>query len=103
MLGGAIGARGSINYISGLADQLDSFLDQYLNSSTGFLELKVDGLNDDLQDIAEDQLKLDARMEAQEALLRAKFLAADSIIASIKNIESFLTQQFDAFAAAGKK
>jgi len=56
-----------------------------------------------LADIAEDQLKLDARMESQEALLRAKFLAADSIIASIKNIETFLTQQFDAFAAAGKK
>ena len=103
VLGGATGARGSINYISGLADQLNDFLDQYLNSSTGFLELKVDALNDDLLDIAEDQTSLDARMEAQEALLRAKFLAADSIIASIKNIETFLTQQFDAFAAAGKK
>jgi len=103
VLGGATGARGSINYISGLADQLNDFLDQYLNSSTGFLDLKVDGLNDDLADIAEDQLKLDARMESQEALLRAKFLAADSIIASIKNIETFLTQQFDAFAAAANK
>ena len=70
--------------------------------STGSLGLQVDGLNDDLDDLTEDQADLDTRMEAQESLLRAKFLAADSIIAGIKNMELFLTQQFEAFAAAAK-
>ncbi len=102
ILGGATGARGTVNYISGLADQLNELLETYLQTNTGTLNLKVDGLNDDLADLAEEQSDLDIRMEAQEQLLRAKFLAADSIIASIKNTELFLTQQFEAFTAASK-
>ena len=103
ILGGATGDRGTVNYISGLADQLNELLETYLKTNTGTLNLKVDGLNDDLADLAEEQSDLDIRMESQEQLLRAKFLAADSIIAGIKNMELFLTQQFDAFAAAAKK
>jgi len=103
VIGGSTGDRGTVNYISGLADQINDLLDLYLNSSTGSLGLQVDGLNDDLDGLTEDQTDLDTRMEAQESLLRAKFLAADSIIAGIKNMELFLTQQFDAFAAAAKK
>ena len=102
VLGGSTGARGSINYISGLADQLDNFLDTYLKTGTGTLNLKVGSLKSDLLDIAEDQLSLDNRMIAQEELLRAKFLAADNIIASIKTMETFLTQQFAAFTAVNK-
>ncbi|MEH6346634.1 MAG: flagellar filament capping protein FliD [Bermanella sp.] len=102
VLGGATGDRGTINYISGLADQLNTLLETYLKTNTGTLNLKVDGLNDDLAGFAEQQAELDIRMAAQETLLRAKFLAADSIIATIKTTESFLTQQFEAYAAAGK-
>ncbi len=102
VLGGATGDRGSVNYISGLADQINDLLETYLKVGTGTLNIKVGGLTDDLTDIAEEQAALDVRMDAQEELLRAKFLAADSIIASIKNMELFLTQQFEAFAAAGK-
>ena len=102
VLGGATGDRGTVNYISGLADQLDNLLETYLKTNTGTLNLKVDGLNEDLADLAEQQEELDIRMAAQETLLRAKFLAADSIIASIKSTETFLTQQFEAYAAAGK-
>ncbi|MEY8251552.1 MAG: flagellar filament capping protein FliD, partial [Colwellia sp.] len=89
VLGGATGARGTVNYISGLADQINDLLETYLATNTGTLNLKVDGLNEDLLDLVKEQSELDTRMEAQEELLRAKFLAADSIIASIKNIELF--------------
>ncbi len=102
VLGGATGARGSVNYISGLADQLDNLLETYLATNTGTLNLKVDGLNEDLVGLAKEQTDLDARMDAQEEILRAKFLAADTIIANIKTMETFLTQQFEAFAAAAK-
>ncbi len=102
VLGGSTGSRGTVNYISGLADQLNDLLDLYLDSGTGSLGLKVDGLNDDLDELAEEQSDLDIRMDAQEKLLRAKFLAADSIIASIKTMETFMTQQFEAFAASAK-
>jgi len=102
ILGGAIGDRGSVNYISGLADQINNLLETYLATNTGTLNLKVDGLNDDLTGLAEEQSELDIRMEAQEQLLRAKFLAADSIIATIKTMETFMTQQFEAFTAANK-
>lgn len=102
VLGGVTGDRGTVNYISGLADQLNSLLDAYLDSGTGYLELKVDGLNDVVDELDQDLLDLDARMESQEAQLRAKFLAADAIIANIKTMETFLTQQFEAFTAAAK-
>ncbi len=102
VIGGSTGDRGTVNYISGLADQINDLLDLYLNSNSGSLGLQVAGLNDDLDELTQEQTDLDARMVAQEALLRAKFLAADSIIASIKSTETFLTQQFEAFAAAGK-
>ncbi len=103
VLGGSTGARGTVNYISGLADQINDLLDLYLNSSTGSLDLQVDGLNDDLDELANDQTDLDARMDAQEELLRAKFLAADLVISNIKLMETFLTQQFDAFAAVANQ
>ncbi len=102
VLGGSTGSRGNVSYISGLADQLSDLLKTYLASGTGTLDLRVDGLNDDLLELDEEQIELDARMVSQEELLRANFLAADAMIAQINSMSTFLTQQFEAFAAAGK-
>lgn len=102
VLGGSTGDRGSITYISGLADQLNDVLKSYLQVNTGDIDLRVDGLNDELDEFTEELEELDARMAAQEELIRAKFLAADKIIAGLKSLESYVTQQFEAFTAASK-
>ena len=94
--GGAVGARGSLTYISGFGDQLKTILDGFLNSRDGLLTGKQNSLEDDLAVIDEDRAKLEARISAQETRLKSQFAYNDAIIQTINTTLDYLTQQFDA-------
>jgi flagellar hook-associated protein 2 len=94
--GGAVGARGSLTYISGFGDQLKTILDGFLNSRDGLLTGKQNSLEDDLTTIDEDRAKLEARISAQEARLKSQFAYNDAIIQTINTTLDYITQQFDA-------
>ncbi len=98
--GGALGERGSVTYIAGIADQLKDLLQDFLDPNSGILAGKFSTLDTQNKTLAEDKESFDARISATEARLKAQFLYNDSIIASLKITENFLTQQFEAMANA---
>jgi len=101
--GGELGERGSVTYISGIADQLKDLLQDFLDPNGGLLDTKFDTLDKQQEQLDEDRENFDARIAATEARLKAQFLYNDSIIATLKTTENFLTQQFEAMANAQKK
>jgi flagellar hook-associated protein 2 len=73
---------------------MKSFLD-----SSGLITGREKALERDMEGIQEDRDRLDARLEAQEQRLKAKFLFNDLIVSQLKTTEDFLTQQFEILAA----
>jgi len=100
--GGALGDRGSVTYISGIADQLKDLLQEFLDPKNGILATKFSTLDTQNDSLAEDRESFDARVAATEARLKAQFLYNDAIISTLKVTENFLTQQFEAMANANK-
>lgn len=90
--GGALGERGEVSFVRGIADQLDTLLDSFLDSN-GLLSNRTSSLTKELEGIAEDRIDLESRIEASEARLRSSFLANDLIISSLNTTADFLTSQ----------
>jgi len=94
--GGSVGMRGEVTYITGFGDQLKTIMDGFLNGEKSVMSTRLHALDDDIAAIDEDREKLNARMEAQEARLRSKFLYNDAIIQTLNTTMNFVQQQFDA-------
>jgi flagellar capping protein FliD len=101
--GGDLGDRGSITYVSGIADQLKNLLQNFLDPNGGTLNTKFNALEKQQVTLDEDKESFDARIAATEARLKSQFLYNDLIISSLKTTEDFLTQQFEAMANSRSK
>lgn len=100
--GGELGDRGSVTYITGFGDQLKNLLDNYLDASEGFIATKLSGFDDDLEVVDVDKARLDARIEAQEARLKAQFLYNDAIIQTLNTTLDYVKQQFEVLNGSKK-
>lgn len=103
--GGALGARGNIEFSRGLGHLLDKLADSYV-SSTGSIKGKTDSLDKQIESINDQRTAFNLRLVAIEKRYRAQFTALDSTLSSLNQTSSFLSQQFDALSAAiggGKK
>ena len=92
ILGGSEGERGSVSFVRGVADQLDTLLDSFLGSN-GLLTNKTDSLNDELAEIDEERADLETRLQRSEERLRSSFLANDLIISNLNSQSDFLSSQ----------
>lgn len=95
--GGTTGGRGSINYIQGIADRAVGLITDIVGAD-GALDNRTGGLQDKLDDIAEERERFEARMEAYRERLVAQFSAADSLIARLNSTLDFVSQQLAALA-----
>jgi flagellar hook-associated protein 2 len=93
--GGALGARGTVTFSRGYADQLDRFLDTVL-ADDGSLQARTSGIDASIKRLDERQLQLEARLEQIEKRYRAQFTALDSMLSSMNSTSTFLTQQLAA-------
>lgn len=100
--GGALGQRGSVNYITGFADQLNEKLLSMLSKTGGLITNKQDALESEKEVLLEKRTALDARMSAQEALLKSNFLYNDAIVSKLNSTGDFIKQQFEAMNNAKK-
>ena len=96
--GGALGSRGSVSYIKGVAENLSVLLTGFL-STGGLFSNRTNSLNLELESIADKRVALDARIERSEARLRTSFLANDIIISQLNSTAEFLTSQLQALEA----
>jgi flagellar hook-associated protein 2 len=78
--------------VRGVANQLDTLLDSFL-SSNGLLTNRTESLNDELADIEQERVDLNARLVLSEDRLRASFLANDLIISNLNTTSDFLSSQ----------
>ncbi|MDH3535627.1 MAG: flagellar filament capping protein FliD, partial [Gammaproteobacteria bacterium] len=92
ILNGIPGNRGTVSLTRGVAGQLDALLDSFLQSD-GFIASREEGLNESLDDISDDRIRLDDRIASLEARLIRQFSALDALIAQFNQTSSFLTQQ----------
>ncbi|MFC0135018.1 flagellar hook protein FliD [Massilia eurypsychrophila] len=95
--GGAIGARGTVNYSQGYAHQFDTLATSILGT-TGSLLARTDGISASIKGLGKSQEALLARLAVVEKRYRAQFTALDLTISSMNTTSNFLTQQLAQFA-----
>ncbi|MCB1649651.1 MAG: flagellar filament capping protein FliD [Pseudomonadales bacterium] len=96
--GGALGSRGTVSYIKGVAEELSVLMDTYLGAS-GLFTTRTDTLNAELESISEQRTALNERIARSEARLRASFLANDKIINQLNTTADYLSSQLQALEA----
>lgn len=90
--GGALGGRGSVSFVRGIADQLDQLIDSFLDPN-GLLSNRTSALNLELENIADERVDLTERLQSSEERLRSSFLANDLIISNLNTTADFLSSQ----------
>lgn len=90
--GDAIGARGSLDFGKGIADQLNSVLLGFLGND-GAIAQKVTGLNTQTTSIAKQRTDLADHITKYQAQLLAKFNAMDLIVGQLRATSDALTGQ----------
>lgn len=71
------------------ADRLDAFDDE----NDGLLQVRTDGIQNRLEDIADDRLGLLKRIESVEARLTRRFAGLDTLLANLQSTSDFITNQ----------
>ncbi|AFJ03474.1 Flagellar hook-associated protein FliD [Methylophaga frappieri] len=77
---------------NGLAVQLAGVLTRY-TSTDGILDLRTNGLRNQLEDIGDSRERLALRLEGLEARYRAQFTAMDTLVAQLQSLSGYLDQQ----------
>ncbi len=88
------GSRGIVTLTRGLASNLDSILDRFLQAE-GFIASRESSINESLEDVEDERFKLDDRITALEARLVRQFSALDAMVAQFNQTSSFLSLQLD--------
>jgi len=92
IVSGGSGNRGMVSLTRGLAGKLDSLLDSFLQVE-GFIASRESSINEGLDDIEDERLKLNDRISNLEARLIRQFSALDALVAQFNQTSSFLSQQ----------
>jgi len=92
LISGGTGNRGTVSIARGLADTLDSLLSNFLDSD-GFIASREESINDGIDDIFDERIRLDDRISSLEARLIRQFSALDALVAQFNQTSSFLSQQ----------
>ncbi len=90
--GGGTGARGTVNYSQGYAQQLDNFA-TYALGATGPISIRTDGINKSIADIGNQVDVMNQRLADLQQRYLAEFNAMDALVGQMKATSDFLTQQ----------
>ncbi|MBU2710482.1 flagellar filament capping protein FliD [Zooshikella harenae] len=100
--GGSTGDRGTVTFIEGVAEQLVSLVTSFV-SVDGALSTKTDGLNTTLQQISDERVKLDERLESFRDRITKQFIAADILVTKLQSTQDYIKQQLDALNGVNQK
>ena len=94
--GGTVGSRGTINFSSGYANNLNNYITAALNG--GSISAQTNGINQSLTDLAKQTTDMNARLVTIEANYRAQFTALDVLMGQLQTTSTYLTQQLAAIS-----
>jgi len=97
ILGSQTGSRGSINFVQGLGKNTVDLVNSFVGVE-GRLESRTSSLNRELEQVKENQVKLEIRIESYRERLVKQFSAADSLISRLNSTRDYVTQQLEALA-----
>lgn len=83
----------SVNYTQGYAWQFDQYVTSLLDTDSGALALRSDGLNDTIDSLDDSRERLLTRLALTEKRFRAQYVALDKMIGSMNSTASYLMQQ----------
>jgi len=90
--GGALGARGTVNFTRGYAAQLDTVISNLLSDS-GIVTSRTDGLKTSITRLDKQSESISTRLATIEARYRAQFTKLDTLLSSMSTTSTYLTQQ----------
>lgn len=90
VLGGATGARGTMEFNRGYAAKLDKLFSDLVDKDDGIIGRRVDGLNDRVDDMAEKTKKVDERYNALELRYRLQFGQLQTVLNQMESTRSSL-------------
>jgi flagellar hook-associated protein 2 len=96
--GTATGSRGTVTFSKGLAGELSSLLDGWLDSE-GALTTKTDGISSSIKDLNKKADDISAKLPAIEARYRAQYAKLDALLSSLQGTSSNLSSQLAAISA----
>ena len=77
---------------NGIAKQLESLLGNYIDSK-GIMKQREDSLNSQLDDLEDDVINHEYRMESLQARLREQYAGLDVLLANMQSTQSYLSAQ----------
>jgi flagellar hook-associated protein 2 len=92
--GGVTGDRGTVSVSRGVADQLSSFIGNYIDTD-GMIEGREDTLNDKLESYTLQSEKLDAKYESLLARYRSQFSILNGLLGSLDQQRDWMTATFE--------
>jgi flagellar hook-associated protein 2 len=92
VIGGALGARGTVTYAQGAGYGLDSVLTTLLGDS-GSLKARTDGLQSTITDMDKRKDALQARLDIVQQAYLNQFNALDATLSQLQATSTYLTQQ----------
>lgn len=92
--GGLTGARGTVNYSQGYAYTLNELATTFL-ASGGLLDGRTSGIDISIKDIGKQRDAWNVRLDAIEKRYRTQFTKLDSMLSSMNQTSSYLTQQLN--------
>ncbi|MES2206818.1 MAG: flagellar filament capping protein FliD [Pseudomonadota bacterium] len=99
--GGALGARGTVNYSQGYAFQFTKLVDNYIGNQ-GIITSRITGLNNTIKSLQSQEKGWSTRLTSIQARYQKQFSALDSAIGKMKTTSTYLTQQLDLISAQSK-
>jgi flagellar hook-associated protein 2 len=97
--GGGTGARGTVNFSQGYAQQLNDFI-TYALGTTGPISVRTDGINQSIADIGNQVDAMNLRLADMQQTYLNEFNAMDALVGQMKSTSDFLTQQLSAMTAS---
>lgn len=98
---GVSGDLGTMTFSKGMGSRLSDWIDS-LNEDNGALASKTESLNSKLGRLDDQKERMDFRLEQIEKRYRAQFTALDSMLASMQQTSSYLTQQLSALSSSSR-
>lgn len=86
--------------LNGIADQISTRISDYLNSTSGVITARTEGIQKTITNMDKRIESLNLRMDTIEARYRKQFNAMDSTIASMNSTSSYLTQQLNSLMSS---
>jgi flagellar hook-associated protein 2 len=82
----------TFTYSSGVADQMQGLLDQYLKTGTGVIQVRKDGISKTIDSLNKQIDTIEAHITQQTERMRKQFLGLESTLAKYQNLGDYISR-----------